>query len=194
MTAITHSFRSFTHQHDDMPAFHAAYLVSTFLAAALLNLGYFAVIIVIHMALDYVKYRDIHQYDYAKTFKALTLESIGDIALFLLALTFVVYLNHAYMLAAVSGLLRSELTLLRAIGTLLPKIRILEHILCIAMNFHLYLHSVPPGLDEPLTRLQKWSMRISVLCIGLLIAAGFLFQNHGWDLVRILEQELSLAI
>lgn len=194
MTAITHSFRSFAHQHDDIPAFHAAYLVATFLTAALLNLGYFAVLIAIHMFLDFVKYRDIHRYGLSKTFKAMILESIGDIALFLIALTFVTYLNHTYMLAAVSGLLRSELTLLRAIGTLLPKVRILEHILCIAMNFHLYLHSVPSGLEEPMTRLQKWSIRVVVLCIGLLVLAGFLFQNHGWDLMRILQQELSLAL
>ena len=49
------SARLFAHRHDELPAFHAAYLVITVLCAALLSLGAFAALIVAHIALDYVK-------------------------------------------------------------------------------------------------------------------------------------------
>ena len=60
-TAIRH-LRIFAHEHDDIPAFHAAYLVGTFLAAAIFNLGFFLLLIIGHMCLDVVKYRDFHGY------------------------------------------------------------------------------------------------------------------------------------
>jgi hypothetical protein len=135
MTAIANSFIGFAHEHDEVPAFHAAFLVATILSASVFNLGFFAFAIAGHMCLDFVKYRDLHRMSLRQTFRAMALESIGDIALFLLALTFAVYLNHTYLLSAMSGMVRSELTLLRAFGTVLPKVRIMENLLAIALNF-----------------------------------------------------------
>ncbi len=190
MIALTQSLRAFAHEHDDIPAFHAAFLVATVLTAAVLNLGCFALLICAHMALDFVKYRDLHRYDLRTTLKAMVLESIGDVALFFVALTFAVYLNHTYMLAAVSGMLRSELSLLRMLGTLIPKIRIMENILAIALNFHNYMHRVHPNLTGPVTGFQTWCMRIIALCGVLLVLAVLFFHAHGLSLVTVLAHEL----
>lgn len=194
MSALALNLRSFAHEHDDIPAFHAAYLVATFLAAAVLNLGFFAVLIAGHMALDYVKYREVHQYGIRVTIKAMILESITDIALFLVALTFGVYLSHTYVLAAFSGLIRSELTLLRALGTLLPKVAILEHMIVIALDVHAYMHNVEPALRGKFTAVQTWSLRFSVLSILLLAGSIALFWGDEETLMKILVQELVPAL
>lgn len=190
MTAITSSIRGFAHEHDDVPAFHAAFLVGTILCAAVFNLGFYALMIFAHVCLDIVKYRDIHHMSFKQTLKAAALESIGDIALFLFALNFAVYLNHTYMLNALSGLLRSELTVLRAFGTMVPKIRILENMCAIALNFHGYMHTPHPALDRKLSRLEKWSIRTIVFSISSLIIAVFLFQANQWDIAAVLKHEL----
>lgn len=194
MSTLTHSLRWFAHEHDDIPAFHAAYLVATFLAAAVLNLGFFAVLIAGHMTLDFIKYREVHQYSLRLTFKAMILESITDIALFLVALTFGVYLSHTYILAAFSGLIRSELTIVRALGTLLPKVGILEHMLVIALDVHAYMHNIDPALRGKLTTVQKWSVRFAILSIVLLIGSIALYWGDEEALMQILARELVPAL
>lgn len=190
MLAISSTFRGFAHEHDDIPAFHAAFLVGTILCAALFNLGFYALLILAHVVLDIVKYRDVHGMSIRKTLYAAALESIGDIALFLLSLTFAIYLNHTYMLSALGGMMRSELTVLRAFGTMLPKIRILENMCAIALNFHGYLHTPHPSLSRPFTRLEHCSMWTIVVCLALLAVAFVLFQTNQWDLASVLRHEL----
>ncbi len=190
MTAITNSLRGFAHEHDEIPAFHAAFLVGTILCAAVFNLGFYALLIVAHVLLDIVKYRDVHGMSIRKTIYAATLESIGDIALFLLSLTFAIYLNHTYMLSALGGMMRSELTILRALGTMLPKIKILENMCAIALNFHGYLHTPHPALNRPFTRLERCSVWTIVVCLTLLFVAIVFFQTNQWDLGAVLRHEL----
>ncbi len=194
MTAIVHSIRGFAYEHDEVPAFHAAFLVATILSAAVFNLGFFAFLIIGHMTLDFVKYRDLHRMSVGMTLKAIALESIADIALFLLALTFAVYINHTYMLSAVSGMMRSQLTVLRALGTLIPKVRIMENMLSIVLNMHTYMHVTHAGLGRRLNRIEKWSLRTIAVCAGLLILAALIYHNHEWDLVQVLRKELIPAL
>ena len=193
MTTAIKQLRTFVHVHDDIPAFHAAYLVSTFLVAAIFHLGFFAILIALHMCLDYVKYRDFYRFSIPVTIKAMVLESISDIALLLLSLTFAVYLSHEFMLAAVSGLLRSELTLLRAAGTVLPKIKILENVLAAFSNIHLYLHTVNPALSHSLNRLQRWSIILIVLSAALLACSFVLYAGHHDQLLFVFLREMSLS-
>ncbi len=194
MTALVTSIKGFAHEHDQVPAFHAAFLVATILSAAVFNLGFFACAIAAHMSLDFVKYRDFHHMSLSKTCRAIARESIGDIALFLTALTFAVYLNHTFMLSAMSGMLRSELTLLRAVGTIIPKIRIMENILAIALNIHTYMHTPNPMLNRKLSRIEKCSVVTIVVCSALLIGAVFLYMSHQWDLSQVLKHELIPGI
>lgn len=183
-------FRSFAHEHDDIPAFHAAYLVATFLAAAVFNLGFFLVLILGHMALDFFKYREVHGFSLLRTMRAIVLESIVDIALFLLALSFEVYLSHTFLLAGLSGIVRSELTIIEAVGTLLPKVHILEHMAVIAIDVHGYLHAVHPGVSTPLSRIQKVSIVLAIICAGLLVASFFIYDGDLSHLLDVYRHEL----
>ncbi|MDD5055234.1 MAG: hypothetical protein PHZ00_03105 [Candidatus Peribacteraceae bacterium] len=194
MHTVLHRFRIFAHQHDDVPAFHATFLVCTVLAAALFNLGFFLLLIIAHMALDFVKYRDVHHFNLRMTFKGMLLESIVDIALFLFSLTVGIYLSHAYFMTALSGLLRSEMTILRAFGTIVPKVRILENLACVLFNLQSYLHSIHPNLQVPLTRIQHWSLKVSYLCLMLLALSVLLFHGREITLLDILAHELIPAL
>ncbi len=194
MSSAIRRIRVFAHEHDDVPAFHATYLVCTVLAASLFNLGFFLLLILGHMSLDFVKYREIHHFDLPTTFKAMILESIVDISLFLFSLTVGIYLSHAYVLAALSGLLRSELTVLRAVGTIIPKIYILENMACILFNFQSYLHSIHPNLRIPLTRIQHWSLRVTYVCLFALAMTIVFFHGREMTLLNILARELIPAL
>jgi hypothetical protein len=195
---FAHSFagrvRSFAHEHDDIPAFHAAYLVGTFLAAAIFNLGFFLALIVMHMCLDFVKYRDYHRYGYAETIWAMFVENVIDIMLFFVALTFSVYTSHSFALAALSGFARTELTIVRAIGTIVPKFEILQHLATILLDIHAYMHTPHVLPHHELTDGQTWAVFITVSCISLLGIAFLLFHGRTDELMWILQNELSLKL
>lgn len=194
MQAIVIRFRLFAHEHDEIPAFHAAYLVGTFLVAALLNLGFFLLLIGVHMLLDAVKYRDFHGYGWRATVRAVFMENLVDIALFMTALTFVIYLNHSFALAALSGLIRSELTLVKAFGTLVPKMEILEHMIRTFVHLHNYMYEPHCDLGKPLLRIHRFSA-ITILISGILIAvAVVLYSSHEIDLANVVANELTLRL
>lgn len=192
MHILSNRLRLFAHQHDDIPAFHAAYLVSTFLVAAIFNLGFFAILIVLHMLLDYVKYRDYFRFPVGLTIKAVLLESIVDIALFLLSMTFAVYLSTELAFPLLSGLGRSGLTILRALGTIVPKIHIAEHMLTIVLNLHLYLYTPHPDIRKPLSAAHRYSVLTSFLCLALLALSFSLFGLV--DVLSVMQSELSLGL
>jgi hypothetical protein len=194
MSTFVRRFRLFAHEHDDIPAFHAAYLVGTFLAAAIFNLGFFLMLIVAHMCLDAVKYRDYHRYGWLMTGKAVFMENIVDIALLLLALTFAVYLNSTFALVALSGLIRSELTVIKALGMLIPKIQILEHVFSVVLNFHAYLYQPHPDLKKPMLRIHRWSFLTIFVTLVLLVIAAGLYHAHEVDFLNTLQKELSLSL
>ena len=192
MEQLTYRFRIFAHRHDDIPAFHAAYLVGTFLAASVLHLGFFAILIAAHMCLDYVKYRDYFHYDLRLTFKAMALESVVDIALFLIAMTFAVYFSNSFLLAAASGMTRSGLTVLKAFGTVVPKIRILEEAVLIALNLHAYLYTPHTDIRKPLSRTHQLALATIGVASVLIVAASLHFIGNEMEFLSILSRELSL--
>ncbi len=194
MHTLTYRFRIFAHEHDDIPAFHAAYLVGTFLSAAIFHLGFFAILIAMHMCLDYVKYRDYFRFDLRTTFKAMMLESIVDIACFMVALTFSVYLNTSYLLVATSGLLRSGLTILRAVGTIVPKIRILESFVTTFVNMHAYLYTPHPDIRKPLSKAHRWSLVAIGVSTLMLTGTFFYYFGHEQDLYVLVARELSVHL
>ncbi len=193
-TNITHhftqDFRRFARQHDDLPAFHAAFLVSTFLAAAILNLGCFAVLILLHVCLDIVKYHDVHGLSRMKTVYAAFLESLFDITLFFIAFASSVYLHHTFALASLSGLRRAGLSLFEIITTVVPKMQILQHFLYLLAGFHSYLHMIHPTIGKPMNTAQKVCLLAIVFCIGLLLFSPYRFAGQEDELMKIFAREL----
>lgn len=190
MSIALYHIRVFAHEHDDIPAFHAAYLVGTFLAAALFNLGFFVILIALHMCLDTVKYRDLHGHTWGETIHAVLLESIMDIALVAVSLTSAVYIHHTFALEVVSGVMRSEATLLRLLAVVVPKIEILEHIGNISLHIKAYLHTPHPDLSVPLLRAHRWSILTIAVCVALLALSLVLYRGHESSLVQLLQSEL----
>ena len=91
-------------------------------------------------------------------------------------------------------MLRSEITALHAVGTILPKMRILEDLAAVLFNFHSYMHSIHPNLQIPLTRIQHWSIRVTYLCLCMLTLSVVFFHGRQMELLNILAHELIPAL
>ncbi len=169
MHTITHTIRSFAHAHDDLPAFHAGYLILTILTAALFNLGTFALLIIAHMSLDLVKYRELHGYSWHQTISGTIRESLTDITLLMLGIVFAVYLHNTVGIASLSGLLRAEATVIRALGTLIPKMTILHNFLKIISHLRHYMQKEHPLFLQKYSLLEKMYVFALVISVILLI-------------------------
>lgn len=183
--------REFARSHDDIPAFHAAFLVFALLAAAMFNLGVFAVLIVLHMGLDFVKYRDVHHCSLPRTAKGMLLESLPDLALLMIGLSFSVFVHHSTAVLGVSGLLHANLTILRSLGVFLPKVAILEHIIEIIIHLRRYLRHPHPDLDALWTTRNIVYVTVIALCVVSLFMAGPLTNTDSSVIAQIVWWELT---
>lgn len=190
MNSAIASLKAFAHQHDDLPAFHAAFLVLAFLTAGLLNLGAFGLLVLAHMSLDVVKYRERHNFTWRQTAEGVVRESLVDVTLLAVGLVFSVYLHHGVGVASVAGLMRAEISILRMIALLVPKLKILHHFLKIVAHLHHYLDQVHPR------HRTEWS-GLDFLCFYFLGLSAFLLifaaplMHIEWSLVgEIMAEEL----
>ncbi|MDD5026239.1 MAG: hypothetical protein PHH13_02560 [Candidatus Peribacteraceae bacterium] len=190
MHVLTSHLRWFAHQHDELPSFHAGYLVLTLVVASLLNLGVFVVLIAAHMTLDFVKYRERYGYGLHLTVEGMVRESLVDFLLFFIALVFSVYLHPSVALVGVSSILRSEITVLEALGTVIPKTEILHRFFHVVARIRHYLGHAHPHLR------QHWSSVDRMCFVGitfgvLLIIFAPVILHVGWSHVaNILAEEL----
>ena len=190
MHILSNAITTFADRHDDLPAFHAGYLVLTVLAAAMLNMGAFGTLILIHMVLDYIKYHEVHGRSIRLTLEGMLRESLLDMTLFLVGLVFSLYFHHSTALLGVSGLMRAELTVVRATGTILPKLTILHHFLKVMAHLQHYLHNSKEEIQKPLSGTEKFCMLSVVLCLALLVFAQKILSVDQDIINLILLEEL----
>ncbi|MBI1934075.1 hypothetical protein HYS30_00235 [Candidatus Peregrinibacteria bacterium] len=189
MTHILTGIRTFAQRHDELPAFHAAYLVLTILTAALLNLGTFGLLIVAHMVLDTVKYREIHRMSWTKTVRATFRENLFDHTLFILGFLIAVYLHHSLPgIAGISGLLRSEITIARGLGTLLPKAEILQRFLHVIYHLRHHLTQSETPIGERFTPTERFSI-VLIGCGALLLFLAPMILHIGSAQLLLITQE-----
>lgn len=186
----TAALRRFAYVHDELPAFHAGYLVLTLLVAALLNLGAFAVLIAAHMALDLVKYREHHHCSWRRTAEGIVRENLCDFALLAVALVFAVYLHSTVGLAGVSGLLRAKLTIVRAAATLAPKLKILQRFFAILAHLHLHIDTTHPRLRAEWSSGERAAFACIAASVALIAAAPVLMDISNAALLFVLAEEL----
>lgn len=190
-STLTHgSIKRFFHGHDNLPAFHAGYLVATFLAAALFNLGFFLLLILIHMFFDYVKYREVGHQDFLHTMKSVLSESIFDLALLVFALALIVYARHSYPLPLLSGLVRSGLNLAVAVGILIPKMRVFDDIEAAIVHVQTHLYAPPSHPSGELTALQRLSAIVFLVCFFLILFSPILPGVDSGAILWTLRQQL----
>ena len=161
MHSILQHSRSFARRHDDIPAFHAASIALTLLAAALFNVGAFAVLIVAHAALDIIKYRDVHGMPWLRTLSAIFREGLLDLFFLSVALCFALTLHHGQSVFALSGAIRMEEVLLRVFGMGLARLEVLMHSMWIFSNIRQHLVDVRDA-----TGAWRWT--------ELLVCCGFI--------------------
>jgi len=190
MQTLFTKIRFFAHEHDDMPAFHAAYLILAFLTAGLLNLGAFGLLILAHMTLDYVKYRERHGFDLRGTWDGMIRESLVDVTLLAVGLVFSVYLHHSVGVASVAGLMRAELSIIRMVALLVPKLKILHHFLKVIAHLHHYLEQVHPTHQKQFSGLDYICFYFLSISVFLVVFAAPIMHVE-WSLVgHILAEEL----
>ena len=190
MHILNNNIRTFIHEHDRMPAFHAGYLVVTFLIAALFNLGMFALVIIAHMTLDYVKYTELYGYSRRNTWKAMLSESSIDIVLLLIGLVFAVYLHHGVEMAALSGLVRAAVTLARGLGTVIPKLEILYRFVDTLMNPQEHMQHLHEAVRSRWTFFFSWMLCIAAMCVLLLLLAPIILTVDAALLEKVLMDQL----
>jgi hypothetical protein len=189
--AVPKNIKNFAAVHDDLPAFHAAYVILALLLAAMVSIGMFGVLIALHMALDVVKYRSVHACSWRRTAEGVFRESLTDITLFLLALTFGVYLHHSISgIASLGGIHRAELTLLRAAGTVAPKFGILDHVLQIFFHVELYLAAVHSRLGKRFTSIERLCVLASGTTLFFLVVAPYSLAITSEHFATILADQL----
>ncbi len=179
--------KSFAIAHDSLPAFHAGYLAVTVLIAALLNVGAFALLIVAHAALDFVKYREVHGRSWRRTLLSTLRESLLDLFLLCGALALAVYLHHGSSIVALSGLARAEASFLRGIILLAPRVEVLWHGMWIFSNFKQHLF-VSPEASGAWKKSELFCGAGAAVSLLLLAISFQVFDVDG--VVRILENQL----
>lgn len=191
MTQTIIALRHFAHEHDNLPAFHAGYLVLTLLVAMLLNMGAFGLLILAHMSLDVVKYREVHGYSWKKVLEGTVRESLLDVTLLFVGITFAIYLHHSVVgMASLSGFMRAEVTMVRGVGMLIPKIEILHKFLKIIAHVEQYLAHVHPNIHKGWNSLERLCFVFLAVTVGLLIIAPWILNLHWGMLQGILLEEL----
>ena len=194
MHTIRSHIRQFIFNHDEIPAFHAAYLTLTIIAAAMLNLGVFALLIAAHMLLDVLKYRVYLHYSWKLTAEGVLRESLVDVTLLSVGLIFAVYLHTETALAGVSSLLRAEITILRLFGTLLPRVKILHDLLKIVAHLRHYLQHAHPHLRTDWSNIDKFCFLVLALCVVLLLAAPIMLSVDTVLVQEIVTEEMTPMI
>jgi len=190
MHFLNQRLHSFAHRHDDLPAFHAGYLVLTLLAAAMFSLGAFGILILAHMVLDYVKYREHLGYSWRLTFEGMVRESLVDFTLFMIGMVFSVYLHHSIAFPGISGVMRAELVIIRVFGTVIPKMKILHNFLKVIAHLRHYLDHAHPHLRQHWSGIDRVCFITVLLCVFLLFFAAPILHVGFSDIGGILSEEL----
>lgn len=184
------NMKRFAHEHDDLPAFHAGFLMLTFLCAILLPLGAFVVLVAIHALLDVYKYRDRHGYSWKKVWKGVVKEGLMDGTLIIIGFVFAVYLHHSTGIETVSMLMRMEMWMLRFFGTTIPKLTILHSFLKILSHVHHYIEQIHPRMRKGWSKLDQLCFIFIGVAVLMLVIAPVLLGVETRVVTDILRQEL----
>jgi hypothetical protein len=157
-------------------------------------MGAFGCLILIHIALDLVKYHDLHRLNWRKTLGETLRENLIDLTLLGVGLSFAVYFHHSAVgLSGLSGLRRAEASIARGLGTIIPKMKILHHFLKIMAHMQYYLSHTRTDLNERWSSLDRTHALLLVVSLGLLIAAPFVIPLEIETFLKILMQEIIPA-
>lgn len=169
------SFRTLILEHDDLPAFRAGFIVLSFLAAAMFPFGLFALLIVAHMAMDFVKYREVHGFTWRQTLRGTARENVDDLSYLMFGLIVAILSRPQVYIANLEWFFQGKQVLVAAGVILLSKLIILTHFLSVI------LHPVQHNKATSYATSPRWRMSeqmyaslFLVLLLFLLIAPRIL--------------------
>jgi hypothetical protein len=185
------SLSSIARSHDDLPAFNAAFWVLTFLAAMLFNAGAFLLLIAGHMALDVVKYRDIHGRKWIKVAEGVARENLIDVSVVALGVAFAVYCHTALpLMAGLRGIVRTEIAIVSAAVQVLAKTHVLHGILTILADIHSYMEKEHARMGKRLSFVEIVSVACLAASLALVALSPFVLGLGGDDVAHLMEEQL----
>lgn len=182
--------RSLAHAYEDLPAFHAAYFMLTLIFAGLCNLGFFGVLIAIHLVIDFWKYKVVQGFNIKSSWDAMFRENLTDCALFLLAFTALMYINPIVPgIAVLTGSTALIVTIARGLATLLPKLTILHHSLRILFKVHEHMHT-ESNRDDRWSMIEFLTLIVFLISMCMIASAPIMLHMSIADLQSIVVPEL----
>lgn len=178
------------HKHDEWPLFRIWFSVLTIVASIVLNLGIFVVLVLMHMALDIVKYRTRHNLPWHWVFVETMRESLMDIFFIVLGILLGIIFHHSIAIGGLGRMAELEVLLLDLLLRVGPRIKIAEHLLEVILYWRHHFESqfVP---RTPLHHSEK-GLLIATLAIALGITAIPLMTNLRYgDIAHTMAQELT---
>ncbi len=184
------SVRQFAHEHDDIPAFHAGFLILVIFCALYFPVGAFALLVAIHACLDVVKYREVHGMNWRETCEGVVREGLFDIMLVFLGLASEVYLHSTAAVTSISGLLRTEFFFLELVGSTLPKFVILHNLVGVFANLNSYLLHMHRNMHKRTTNMEKLCVTVLSINILLILGAPFILSVESGSVLKIVLEQL----
>lgn len=189
-----HTLKQFALKHDEIPAFHVSFAILTFISAAMLSLGWFAILIILHIVLDIAKYRDVHGFTWRETMNATLHESLLELMFFNMALLISVYFHSSTGFLNISGLLRAEATLVYITGVVVPKFIIMEHVLKALTHISHYIGNLKPDAKRAYLIVPEKIYASFIVCsVVLLLAAPYITNTPPEVINNVILHELSLT-
>jgi hypothetical protein len=180
------SLSSIARSHDDLPAFNAAYWVLTLLAAMLFNAGAFMMLIAGHMALDVVKYRDIHGRKWLKVAEGVARENLIDVSVVALGVAFAVYCHTALpIVAGLRGILRTEIAIISGVVQVLAKTHVLHGFLTILADIHAYLEKEHFRMGKSLSAVEIVSVVGLAASLALIVVSPILLGLNNAEVAHL---------
>ncbi len=187
MQRIKSKLKTLARLHDEMPAMRAVHIVAIVLAAALLNLGAFAFLIVVHMGLDFLKHRELHGFGWRKAIHATWRDNVVDTALLLVSLTVALYFHHAGGVVAVSGLIRADVFIVQALAIFVPKAEILCRSVDVMRNVSTRVAKSAPVQWAFSHKVARVALAV---CVFLLLIAPIALKFRSESLAAFVSKEL----
>lgn len=187
---ISRHFQSLVRAHDDLPAFHAGYVVLVVLAAFLFNLGFFAALVALSIALDLQQRRASSRFRFARGARLSAREHLPDIGLLLAGLVAAVYLGSIADAASIAGALRTGLELTALLSVAAPKLLLLRRFLRRWMPFHRRFEEPRAALPRRLRATERAILFACVLGAALLTGARVMLPIDTATLVRLYAEQL----
>jgi hypothetical protein len=180
------SIASLARNHDDLPAFNAAYWVLTFLGAILFNAGAFVALIAGRIAFDVYRYREAQGKRWKKVAEGVARENVLDVSLLALAITFSVYFHSALpLIAGLQGLLRTLLALFNGVVQIVVKMHVLRGVVTAVAGGRNHLFQSHPRMGKKLSSLEAASIATLAASLALLAASPWALSLDASEIKRM---------